>query len=444
MSPHSADLRIDAGWIIPVRPAHQVLVNHSLLVRDGVIVALVPTPEAEQGWHAAKHVKLGNHALIPGLVNLHTHAAMNLLRGYADDLPLMTWLQQHIWPAEGRHVSAAFVRDGTRLACLEMLKGGVTCFNDMYFFPEGAVDAAVETGLRIAAGLILVDAPTPYAADPDDYLQKGVALRDAWRDHPLVNFCLAPHAPYTVGDRSLEKIVTYAAQLDLPVHMHIHETEDEIRQGIVSHGLRPLARLKALGLLGPGLIAVHAVHLTEQEIGWLAGHGCHVAHCPSSNLKLASGFAPVAGLLEAGVNVGIGTDGAASNNRLDLLGEMRLTALLAKGVSGDPARLPAHQALEMATLAGARALGLEDRIGTLELGKQADLVAVDLETVATQPCYDPVSQLVYSAGREQVSHVWVGGVAALAEGRSLHLDEAETLARAHAWRVRISLSAPTN
>ena len=321
-----------------------------------------------------------------------------------------------------------------------MLKGGVTCFNDMYFFPEGAVEAAVEAGIRIAAGLILVDAPTPYAADPDDYLQKGLALRDAWRDHPLVSFCLAPHAPYTVGDRSLEKIVTYAAQLDLPVHMHIHESEDEIRQGVDRHGLRPLARLKALGLLGPGLIAVHAVHLTPQEIDWLAEHGCHVAHCPSSNLKLASGFAPVAQLLNAGVNVGLGTDGAASNNRLDLFGELRLAALLTKGTSGDPASLPAHQALEMATLAGARALGLEDRIGSLEVGKQADLVAVDLEAVATQPCYDPISQLVYSAGREQVSHVWVAGTAALAEGRSLHLDEAETLARAHAWRVRISLS----
>ena len=440
MPRHSADLRIDAGWIIPVRPARQVLINHSLLVKDGRIAALVPTPQAETNWKAGEHVRLGNHALIPGLINLHTHAAMNLLRGYADDLPLMTWLQQHIWPAEGRHVSEAFVRDGTRLASLEMLKGGVTCFNDMYFFPEGAVEAAVEAGIRIAAGLILVDAPTPYAADPDDYLQKGLTLRDAWRDHPLVSFCLAPHAPYTVGDRSLEKIVTYAAQLDLPVHMHIHETEDEIRQGVDRHGLRPLARLKALGLLGPGLIAVHAVHLTPQEIDWLAEHGCHVAHCPSSNLKLASGFAPVAQLLNAGVNVGLGTDGAASNNRLDLFGELRLAALLTKGTSGDPASLPAHQALEMATLAGARALGLEDRIGSLEVGKQADLVAVDLEAVATQPCYDPISQLVYSAGREQVSHVWVAGTAALAEGRSLHLDEAETLARAHAWRVRISLS----
>lgn len=438
MSDHSADLRIDASWIVPVRPADQVLNNHSLLVRDGVIAALVPTADAEKNWATAEHIRLPDHVLIPGLVNLHTHAAMNLLRGYADDLPLMTWLHNHIWPAEGRHVSAAFVRDGTRLACLEMLMGGVTCFNDMYFFAEAAVEASVEAGIRIAAGLIVVDSPTPYAADPDDYLNKGMALRDAWRDHPLVQFCLAPHAPYTVGDRTLEKIVTYAAQLDLPVHMHIHETEDEIRHSQERYGLRPLARLKALGLLGPGMVAVHAVHLDDEEIGWLAGHGCHVAHCPASNLKLASGFAPVARLLSKGVNVGLGTDGAASNNRLDMFSEMRLAAVLAKGVSGDPSVLPAHHALEMATLSGARALGMEQRIGTLEMGKLADIVAVNMNSEATQPCYDPISQLVYSAGREQVSHVWVGGVAVVENGKSLSLDKSETLARVHAWRERIA------
>jgi 5-methylthioadenosine/S-adenosylhomocysteine deaminase len=409
-----------------------------LLVREGRIVALLPSSEVDRVWASTRHVRLPGHVLIPGLVNLHTHAAMNLLRGYADDLPLMTWLHEHIWPAEGRHVSPGFVRDGTRLACLEMLQGGVTCFNDMYFFSEAAVEAAVEAGIRIAAGLIVVDAPTPYAADPDAYLQKGLALRDAWRDHPLAHFCLAPHAPYTVGDHTLEKIVTYAAQLDLPVHMHIHETEDEIRHSQEKYGLRPLARLKSLGLLGSGLVAVHAVHLNEEEIDWLAGHGCHVAHCPASNLKLASGFAPVTRMLAAGINVGVGTDGAASNNRLDMFAEMRLTAILAKAVGGDPSVLPAHQALEMATLAGARALGLDGQIGSLEVGKQADMVAVDLNSAATQPCYDPISQLVYSVGREQVSHVWVAGTAIIENGDSLMLNEAETLARAHAWRERVA------
>jgi 5-methylthioadenosine/S-adenosylhomocysteine deaminase len=319
-----------------------------------------------------------------------------------------------------------------------MLQAGVTCFNDMYFFSEAVVDAAVEAGMRVAAGLIVVDSATPYAADPDGYLQKGLALRDESIGEPLAHFCLAPHAPYTVSDRTLEKIATYAAQLDLPVHMHIHETEHEIQHSLAQYGVRPLARLKALGLLTPGLIAIHAVHLNEEEIGWLASHGCHVAHCPSSNLKLASGFAPVASLLAAGVNVGIGTDGAASNNRLDMLGELRLAALLGKAVAADPAALPAHQVLRMATLNGARALGLEALIGSLEVGKLADIVAIDLNQPATQPCYDPVSQVVYSAGSDQVSHVWVGGKPVLAEGRCQTLDANEVISRAHVWRGRIA------
>ena len=436
MSQLTADLRIDAGWIIPVDPDQRSLANHSLLIKADRIVALVPRDEADN-WVSKEKIHLPGHALIPGLVNLHTHAAMTLLRGYADDLPLMKWLQEHIWPAESLHVSADFVRDGTRLAGLEMLKCGVTCFNDMYFFSDAVIEAAVETGIRVAAGLIVVDAPTPYAADPDGYLQKGLALRDDWIDHPLANFCLAPHAPYTVSDQTLEKVVTFAAQLDIPIHMHIHETEAEIQHGVATHGVRPLARLKALGLLTPSLIAIHAVHLNDDEIALLASHGCHVAHCPSSNLKLASGFAPIAKLLAAGVNVGVGTDGAASNNRLDLLGEMRLAALLGKAVSADPAAIPAHQALRMATLAGAQALGLDSKIGSLEVGKMADVVAVNLNHAATQPCYDPVSQLVYSAGSEQVSHVWVGGKAVLLEGQCQTLDTAEVLGKAHIWRRRI-------
>lgn len=438
MNEFAADLRIDADWIVPVRPENAVITNASLMVRAGNIAAITSRDDADRSWRADRRVNLPGHALIPGLVNLHTHAAMTLLRGYADDLPLMSWLNDHIWPAEARHANAEFVRDGTRLACLEMLHGGITCFNDMYFFPGATLEAAGEAGIRIAAGLILVDFPSAYASDTDDYLRKGLELRDAWRDQPLAHFCLAPHAPYSVGDRGLEKIATYAAQLDLPIHMHVHETADEVRLSLERYGVRPLARLKSLGLLGPGLIAVHAVHMNDQEITWLAEHGCHVAHCPASNLKLASGFSPVAKLLDTGVNVGIGSDGAASNNRLDMLAETRLAALLCKGISGNPASLPAHRALEMATLAGARALGLDNRIGSLEIGKSADLVAIDLDRPTTQPCYDPVSQLVYSAGREQVSHVWVGGNQVVADGRCQTLDETRLLSRAHAWRGRIA------
>jgi len=433
----TCDLRLDPEWLIPVQPAGVVLQRHSLLIKGGRIAAILPWKDAD-AWCAAEQLSLPGHALIPGLVNLHTHAAMTLLRGYADDLPLMTWLREHIWPAEGRWMSPEFVRDGSRMACLEMLRGGITCFNDMYFFPEATLEAAVTAGQRVAIGLIVIDFPSAYAADPDGYLQKGIDIRDAWKLEPLASFCLAPHAPYSTGDRTLEKVATYAAQLDLPVHMHVHETQDEIAQGLASHQLRPLARLRNLGLLGPSFIAVHAVHLREKEIDLLAEHGCHVAQCPSSNLKLASGMAPVAQLLDKGINVGVGTDSAASNNRLDLWEEMRLTAMLAKGVSGDPAAVPAHAALEMATLAGAKALGMDGSIGSLVVGKQADVVAVDLSGPETQPCFDPVSHLVYCAGRQNVRHVWVAGRAVVKDGACLTLDEAEVLPRARAWREKIA------
>jgi len=433
-----ATLRIDAGWIVPVQPDGVVLAEHSLIVDGDRILDILPTADAAARYVAESHVQLPGHALIPGLVNLHTHAAMTLLRGFADDLPLMTWLKEYIWPAEGRWMSRDFVYDGSRLASLEMLKGGVTCFNDMYFFAEATAEAAIEAGQRVAAGIIVVDFPSPYAADPDGYLQKGMAMRDQLRHEPLVSFCLAPHAPYSLGDRSLEKVATYSAQLDLPIHIHVHETEDEIRQSLDEHGVRPLERLRGFGLLGPQFIGVHAVHLLDAEIDLLAEHGCHVAHCPSSNLKLASGGAPVAAMLERGIGIGLGTDGAASNNRLDLWEEMRLAALLAKGLSGRPDILPTHSALRMATLDGALALGLDVHIGSLEIGKQADVVAVDLRGAYTQPTYDVVSQLVYSAGRGEVSDVWVAGRRVIMDGACRTLDETEIVQRARAWRARIA------
>lgn len=435
--PIDVDLRIDPTWIIPVEPEDALLAGHAVVVDAGRILDILPQTEADARYRARTHRRLPDHALIPGLINLHTHAAMALLRGYADDLPLMTWLQAHIWPAEQRWVCHEFVRDGTQLACLEMLRSGITCFNDMYFFPEAAIQAATEAGQRLAVGLIVIDFPSNYAADVDGYLKKGLALRDAMRGEPLVSFCMAPHAPYSTSDRSLEKVLVYAKQLSLPIHIHVHETHEEIRQGIAQHGVRPLKRLHRLGLLGPDFIAVHAVHLLDEEIELLAEHGCHVAHCPISNLKLASGIAPVASLLAKGVNVGIGTDGPASNNRLDCWQEMRLAALLAKGLSGQPEIVPARHALRMATLNGARALGLEAHIGSIEVGKQADLVAVNLSRPHTQPCFDPVSQLVYCAGREDVTQVWVAGREVVRDGRCLTLNEAEILRNAQIWRQRL-------
>jgi 5-methylthioadenosine/S-adenosylhomocysteine deaminase len=395
--------------VVPVEPPGVILDEHAVAVRQSRIEALLPRADAESRFAAFERIELPEHALIPGLVNAHTHAAMALMRGIADDLPLMRWLEEHIWPVETRHVSPRFVKDGTLLACAEMLRGGVTCFNDMYFFPEAALEAALEAGMRAAIGMIVVEFPSAYAFDPDDYLAKGLALRDRWRDHPLASFCLAPHAPYSVSDASFRKVAKMAGEVYVPVHIHLHETEDEIARSLAGHGARPIERLRRLGLLGPGLIAVHAVHLSDEEIALLAKHRVSVVHCPSSNLKLASGFAPAARLRAAGINLALGSDGAASNNRLDLFEEMRLCALLAKAVARDAQAMPAHEALRAATLGGAAALGLEARIGSIAPGKEADLAAVRLAGPELEPCYDPVSHLVYAAGRQHVSHVWVGG-----------------------------------
>jgi len=431
---------ISARWIVPVEPARTVLASHALVVSDERIVAVLPVTEAVARYSSYDRIDLADHVLIPGLVNLHTHAAMTLMRGMADDLTLMDWLKQHIWPAEMRHVCEDFVRDGAQLACAEMLLGGVTCFSDMYFYPQATAAAAITAGMRAAIGLIVIEFPSPYASDAQDYLSKGLALRDALRGEPLLSFCLAPHAPYTVSDQTLRRVVTYASELDIPIHTHVHETTAEIAQSIEQHGMRPLSRLEGLGLLGPSLIAVHAVHLQADEIDLLAHHGCHVAHCPSSNLKLASGFAPVRSLINAGVNVGIGSDGAASNNRLDMFSEMRLAALLAKAVSNDATAVPAWEALEMATLRPARALGLESTIGSLATGKFADLVAVRLADVHTSPCYDPVSQLVYAAGREDVSHVWVNGRLVVDNRNLTTLNADAIMARAAFWRNRMAVA----
>jgi 5-methylthioadenosine/S-adenosylhomocysteine deaminase len=428
---------INARWVVPVEPAGAALERHAVAVRDGRIEAVLPMAEAARRFPDYARVDLPGHALIPGLVNAHTHAAMTLMRGVADDLPLMRWLQEHVWPIEAKHVSAQFVKDGTLLACAEMLRGGVTCMNEMYFFPEAALEAALDSGMRAALGLIVIEFPSAYAADPEQYLAKGLALRDQWREHPRLSFCLAPHAPYTVSDTTFRKVAQLAAELDLPVHVHMHETLEEIERSVAEHGVRPLERLGRLGLLGPNLISVHSVHLEPGEIALLARHGCSVAHCPSSNLKLASGFAPVAALLAAGVNLSLGTDGAASNNRLDLFQEMRSAALLAKAVARDATAMPAHAALRAATLGGAIALGLDDRIGSIVPGKAADLAAVAFDDIELQPAYDVVSHLVYACGREHVTDVWVGGERLLQDRKLARLDLSDLQGRALLWQTKI-------
>lgn len=434
---NSIDTLIFPKWIVPVRPRGQVLQQYAVAIHQGRVVGLLPKDEALAQFAPETVVELPEHALFPGLINLHTHAAMTLLRGYADDLPLMRWLTEHIWPAEGEHVAEDFVRDGSLLACLEMLRGGVTSFSDMYFFPEQTAEAAIRIGMRACLGLIVIEFPTRYAADADDYLRKGFDLRDRLHGQERIRTCLAPHAPYTVSNRSFEKVLTFAEQLDLNIHIHLHETLDELAKSELEFGLRPIARLADMDVFGPNLIAAHGVHLSPGEIELLAERGCHIAHCPASNLKLASGIAPIKALLGAGVNVGIGTDGAASNNTLDMLHEMRLAALLAKGATGDAEAVPAWQALEMATINAAVALGMEQEIGSIEIGKAADLMAIDLSAPETTPCFDPVSHLIYAASRRQVSHVWVGGENLLQDGMPVRVHEREILEKAKAWQNKL-------
>lgn len=438
MSAQTVDLIVTGRWVVPVEPEGAVLEHHAVVVDAGRIVAVLPAAAALRQYAAREVVACDRHALIPGLVNAHTHAAMSLMRGYADDLPLMQWLQDYIWPAEQKWVSPEFVRDGTLLAAAEMLAGGTTCFGDMFFFPDDVARAAVTAGMRAVVGMIVIEFPSAYASDSDDYLRKGIDFHDHYRDHPLVRTALAPHAPYTVADEALGRIVTYAAELNVPVHMHVHETEAEVRESVAKIGARPLTRLERLGLLSPQLMAVHMTQLEQHEIAMLAAQGVHVLHCPESNMKLASGFCPVARLTAAGVNVALGTDGAASNNDLDMFGEMRSAALLAKAVAGDASAVPAAAALRMATLNGARALGLEELLGSLVPGKAADLVAVDLGGITTQPVYNPVSHLVYATGRHQVTDVWVAGRPVLRARALLTLDEIDLAQRARQWHDRLA------
>ncbi|WP_277962493.1 TRZ/ATZ family hydrolase [Pseudomonas sp. RIT-To-2] len=430
------DLLLLPTWLVPVEPAGVVLKDHGLGIRDGNIVFIGPRAEALK--HPAAEVReLPGMLLTPGLVNAHGHAAMTLFRGLADDLPLMTWLENHIWPAEARWVDEDFVRDGTDLAIAEQLKGGITCFSDMYFYPRTASERVHHSGMRAQISIPVLDFPIPGARDADEALHLGMELFSDLRHHPRLCVAFGPHAPYTVGDASLEKIRVLADELDAPIQMHIHETAFEVEQAVAATGERPLARLARLGLLGPRLQAVHMTQINEDDLALLVESNTSVVHCPESNLKLASGFCPVERLWQAGVNVAVGTDGAASNNDLDLLGETRTAALLAKAVAGSATALDAHRALRMATLNGARALGLQASIGSLEVGKAADITAFDLSGLAQQPIYDPVSQLIYATGRECVKHVWVAGKALLEDRRLTRLDEQGLVDTAQRWGQRI-------
>lgn len=434
--PQPVDLILRPRWIIPVEPANLVLENHDLVIQQGCIVALSPRAETAQRYLANQIEDLPEHVLMPGLVNAHCHAGMALMRGIADDQPLKTWLETAIWPLESRWVGTEMVHDGTLLACAEMLQAGITTFNDMYFFPEAAFEAIDQAGIRASLGILAFDVASAYGHDADDYLNKGLAVRDTLRDHPRLSFMLAPHAPYTVSDATFERVATLAAQTNLGIHIHVHETQHEVDQSLSQYGERPIARLARLGILGPQTLAVHAVALDDADIDTLARHNVHVAHCPTANLKLASGIARTPEMVRAGINICLGTDGAAGNNRLDLLSEVRLAGLLAKGTHQDASLFPAHSLIYMATLGGARALGLADHIGSLVPGKQADLCAIRLDTPATLPVFDPASHVIYAAGREHVTDVWVNGQSVVKKKQLVQISEEEVSLKARLWQNR--------
>jgi 5-methylthioadenosine/S-adenosylhomocysteine deaminase len=432
------DQLLEARWVIPVEPHGAVLERHAVALAGDTIVEILPIAAAREKYTNARRVELPEHALIPGLVNAHTHNAMTLMRGLADDLPLMTWLQEHIWPAEARVMGPEFVRDGVELAIAEMLRGGTTCCNENYFFPDVQAATFLRHGFRAVVGLPFIEFPSAWASNRDEYFDKNLAVHDAFKGEKLVSTSLAPHAPYTVSDESFARIRMLSDQLDVPVHLHLHETAQEVEDSRKQHGQRPFARMQALGLVDERLIAVHMTQLTDAEIAACAQHGVSVVHCPESNLKLASGFCPAEKLRRAGVNLAIGTDGCASNNDLDMFGELRTAALLAKGVANDASAFDAAFALQAATLNGARAIGLADRIGSIVPDKQADLVAVRLDVLETQPLYNAISQLVYATGRHQVGDVWIAGVRKVENGALCAIDADALRAKAQAWRARIA------
>jgi len=428
---------LEARWVIPIEPHGVVLDHHAVVVRGDVIADILPIDEARKKYTNAHRVDLSAHALIPGLINSHTHNAMTLMRGLADDLPLMTWLQEHIWPAEAKAVGPEFVRDGVEIAIAEMLRGGTTCCNENYFFPDVQAATYLKYGFRAVVGLPFIEFPSAWAKSRDEYFDKNLAVHDALKSEKLVTASLAPHAPYTVSDESFMRIRMLSDQLDIPVHIHVHETAHEVDESKKLHGVRPLARLKSLGLVNDHLIAVHMTQLIHSEIAQLAEAGASVVHCAESNLKLASGFCPAEKLRRAGVNIAIGTDGCASNNDLDMFGETRTAALLAKGVANDASAFDAAFALQAATLNGARALGIADRVGSIVSGKQADLTAVRLDAIETEPTYNPISQLVYATGRHQVSDVWIDGVRKVDSGTVLGIDADALREKARFWRGRL-------
>lgn len=414
--------------------------NQAVVLAGSKILDILTQKQALLAYPHLQPERLDQQVLLPGLHNMHGHAAMSLFRGLADDLPLMTWLEEHIWPAEGQHVSEAFVRAGTRLAVAEMLLNGTTCFSDMYFFPEIAAEVAEAMGMRVQVCAPIIDFPNPWSENPDQALEKAINLHKTFAGSDLVEVALGPHAPYTVSDTTLKKLVEINQSLGLKVQMHVHETAFEVEQAEQDNGIRPLQRLHNLGLLNENFVAVHLTQASPQEIELLAKQGVTVVHCPQSNLKLASGFCPVEALRQAGVSLCLGTDGAASNNDLDLWAEMQTAALLAKAVDQQASALPAGAALQMACVQGSKALSGPAYTGQIRKGFAADLCSLKLSTPDCWPLHHLASQLVYGRMGDKVHQVWVAGKRRVDAGRLVDVDLQQLHQEASYWHNQIQAS----
>jgi 5-methylthioadenosine/S-adenosylhomocysteine deaminase len=437
LSKKNASIIISASWIFTSNAEGELLSDHSIVIKNDKIIDLVPQSKVFDDYEASDIYDLSDYILIPGLINAHTHAAMSIFKGFSDDLPLQDWLNNHIWPAEKKFVNSSFVKDGSVLALSEMLKSGITTFNDMYFFPDATAEAVKELGVRGNIGLVVLDFPTNYAADPEDYLLKGFDFRDKWRNEELITTCIAPHAPYSVSDEAFNLINTYAEELNINIHTHLHETQWEVDDSIAKYGITPVQRLNNLGIIGPSLMAAHCVHLNDQDMLTLAKNKVNIIHNPSSNMKLGSGISDISRMLEQNLNISLGSDGSASNNRLDIMEEMRLAALLIKGSTKSPELLPAKEVIKMATINGAKALGLEAEIGSIEINKKADIVAINLNSIENQPVFNPLSTLVYSSSRSDINYVWINGIIKLKDKNLVNIDEDLIIQLAKKWQRKL-------
>jgi 5-methylthioadenosine/S-adenosylhomocysteine deaminase len=430
----TVDTLITARWVIPIEPIGRVLEHHAVAIRAGRIVEVGPAVDMRARYRPELELERPEHVLLPGFVNAHTHAAASLLRGAAESGSFERWQEEQLRPLERRWIDAEYVRDGAALAIADMLTSGTTCFAGRDLFPEIVAQTASELQMRACVGLPVVEQLTVWAESAGECLEKGLRLHDEYRDDPLITTCLAPYSAETLSDETLARVRRAADELELPMAMHVNQTA----AAAVAGAERTIARLERLGLLSPLLSAVHMVHVDETDLEAGARAGISVVHCPQANLKLGTGISPVALFKTHDINVALGTDGAACNNDLSMLDEIRTAALLARGIHAAHVGIDAHEWLRAATLNGARALGLGDEIGSLTAGKWADLCCIDLARAHTQPVYDPAAQLVFAASRDQVSDVWVAGRALVSDGRLTRLDLADVIARAHRWQTRIA------